>query len=97
MLVRLFDDGSLRLEEEAIFSSLKVVTSSVPKTINAKDSSILDLQGDYAWISCGWLKQQGRPAEDAWSAGFAAMLRYAQTKGWYDEARDRVRAHIQVE
>jgi hypothetical protein len=52
--------------------------------------------GDDVAISVQWLRQRTaeRPAE--WQDGFQKMLDYAATKGWMDDARTVVTAHVET-
>ena len=51
---------------------------------------------DHAWIDISALRTaSGRSGDAEWSSGFDAMIAYATTKGWVDEAGAAVRAHIE--
>jgi hypothetical protein len=41
-------------------------------------------------------RMAGREADEAWQAGFAAMLGYARSKGWLTADGSQLRAHIEV-
>ena len=56
-----------------------------------------DLDGDDdVMVRIAWLRAEaaGRVAPD-WEEGFTGMLDYAERKGWLDEERHAVRAHIE--
>jgi len=51
---------------------------------------------NHLWIDIAFVRELAGAAADAeWAARFDAMLAYADTKGWIDEAAGRVEAHIQ--
>ena len=56
---------------------------------------------NHLWIDIAFVRELADTAKlesgvDAeWEAQFRAMLDYAASKGWIDEAADRVEAHIQ--
>ncbi|HEU5270783.1 MAG TPA: hypothetical protein VFU36_12725 [Jatrophihabitans sp.] len=37
----------------------------------------------------------GRDADASWNEGFAAMLRYAQSRGWLSDDGSEIRAHLE--
>ena len=51
---------------------------------------------NHLWIDIAFVRQLAGDAADAeWVAQFDGMLAYANSKGWIDEAANRVEAHIQ--
>lgn len=50
------------------------------------------LAGDHVQVSTSWLRAQA--PDEEWLEGLAAMLDYAASKGWTDEERTWVRAHV---
>ena len=51
-------------------------------------------EGDDVWINVDALTAGERSAE--WTTGFEEMLAYAESKGWTDAERARIRAHVEV-
>jgi hypothetical protein len=51
---------------------------------------------EIAWIKIAWLRQhaQGRVQPD-WSERFAAMLKYAERKGWLSDDKQSVSGHCE--
>jgi hypothetical protein len=55
------------------------------------------LDGDHAWITVdAVVALAGRPDDDEWRAGLDGMVAYAREKGFWDEASDAIRAHIEA-
>ena len=53
------------------------------------------LEGEHLWVPVQWLEAQGLEHDARWSENLAAMLRYADGKGWVDHNRKAVRAHVE--
>ena len=55
-----------------------------------------ELDGDDVLVRVAWLRDAaaGRVTEE-WEQGFAAMLAYAERKGWLERAGTAVRAHVE--
>jgi len=50
----------------------------------------------HAWIDIQALRDATGRSDDAeWSSGFDAMIAYATSKGWVDQAGAAVRAHVE--
>jgi hypothetical protein len=86
-------DNTVTLDEPADFKAFKVVVAS-------GDGGGLFSVGrlahrDTAWINAEAVRTLAAgAATPAWEEGFAAMLAYAQTKGWLDAAGD-IQAHVE--
>ena len=54
------------------------------------------LDGDHAWIDTGAVVAlAGDEADDAWHAGFDAMLDHARAQGFLSDDGRRIRAHLE--
>ena len=86
-------DKEVRLNEPGDFKGFKVV-------VETGDGSGLFAVGRLAHRDTAWIQADAvrRLAGDAvtpeWESGFAAMLDYAKTKGWLDDAGD-IQAHVE--
>jgi hypothetical protein len=86
-------DNAVTLADADDFKGFKVVVES-------GDGSGLFSVGrlahrDTAWISANAVRTLAAgAATPAWEEGFAAMLAYAETKGWLDGAGD-IQAHVE--
>lgn len=51
---------------------------------------------DHVWVPIAWVRSQaaGRVG-DGWAGDFDAMVGYARSKGWLNEAGDAIAAHIE--
>ncbi|HEU5302454.1 MAG TPA: hypothetical protein VFW06_09495 [Acidimicrobiia bacterium] len=60
------------------------------------DAAAGRLEGDDAWIAVDAVRRMavGRVSE-GWDADLEAMLGYARSKGWLDEAGHAIRAHVE--
>jgi hypothetical protein len=60
------------------------------------DAAAGRLEGDDAWITVDAIRRlaSGR-VQPGWDDEFSAMLDYARTKGWLDEATHALQAHIE--
>ena len=88
-------DSAVTLDEPDDFKGFKVVVAS-------GDGGGLFSVGrlahrDTAWINANAVRARaGAAATPTCEDGFAAMLAYAQTKGWLDAAGD-IQAHVEWE
>ena len=86
-------DKEVRLNEPGDFKGFKVV-------VETGDGNGLFAVGRLAHRDTAWIQADAvrRLAGDAvtpeWESGFAAMLDYAKTKGWLDDAGD-IQAHVE--
>ncbi len=62
------------------------------------DAAAGRLEAEHAWIGVDAIRRlaAGRVG-DSWDADFEAMLGYARSKGWFDEAGHAIRAHVEWE
>ncbi len=55
------------------------------------------MDGDHAWIDTGAIVAlAGDAADDAWHAGFEAMVDYARSKGFLAEDGSAIRGHLEA-
>jgi len=86
-------DQDVRLDDPGDFKGFKVVVES-------GDGSGLFAVGRLAHRDTAWIQAEavrrlaGDDATPDWETGFAAMLDYAKTKGWLDDAGD-IQAHVE--
>lgn len=52
--------------------------------------------GEDVAINVQWLRARTAEHPAEWQEGFQQMLEYASTKGWMDEARTVVMAHVEA-
>jgi hypothetical protein len=52
--------------------------------------------GEDVAINVRWLRQRTAEHPAEWQEGFQKMLDYAATRGWMDEARTVVMAHVET-
>ncbi|GGJ35185.1 hypothetical protein [Streptomyces brasiliensis] len=52
--------------------------------------------GEHVWIPAELLRTlAGRAVDSDWEASLSGMIAYALSRGWYDERRGAVRAHLE--
>jgi 3-hydroxy-9,10-secoandrosta-1,3,5(10)-triene-9,17-dione monooxygenase reductase component len=96
------DGQKARLVEPYEFAGFDVVASDPAPTAAAwaRLDSLLRTEtagyvlGSDVAISVEWLRAAGHSTDPAWLAGFNAMLDYAHTRQWLDDARTFVTAHV---
>ena len=95
-------DAGTELNEPDNFQGFSV---EVPAEVSAETLAALvhrsglgelDADGGHFHVNIDSVRRlaTGRGGSD-WDAGFDAMIAYARTKGWVDNARNTVRAHIE--
>jgi hypothetical protein len=65
--------------------------AEIDRLLQAHDTGRID--GDEVLVNVAWLKSQA-PDDSSWTAGFEAMLAYADSKGWVSAGGTAIRAHI---
>jgi hypothetical protein len=101
MDVCLFPDGNVTLQAAENFRAFKVL-SFVPR---AKLKELLqrgtvpllihETRNDHLWVDVGAVRAASPLANDqAWQAGFAAMIEQARKFGWVSE-RNEICAHVE--
>jgi hypothetical protein len=51
---------------------------------------------DHVWVSIDRVRELAAGAvDDSWAGAFAAMLAYAETKGWLSDDGGALRAHVE--
>ena len=100
MYIHVTSKLDLSLVEPDNFRQFKVVVDADRKSI-AEVRKAFSAAGEMAdhetcWVSQGWLMaHSGRSAAKDWLSGFAAMLDYAQKKGWIEPGTANIRAHVE--
>jgi hypothetical protein len=98
MIIHIDAEGSVRLDEPDTFTSFSVRAPGL-----AVDEVVETLAGDgyscddeHVWVAISRLHTLGDAAGgESWRAGCDGMLEYAASKGWIDESRNAVRAHLE--
>ena len=98
MIVRVHPDGRLTLDDADTFTAFSVAAPGLEAeaiaAAFADDGEIRD--ADHVWISIARLHALGdRHGGPGWREGCDGMLAFAKRKGWVDEAKGLVRAHIE--
>jgi hypothetical protein len=52
------------------------------------------VDGEYAWLSVGYLRTAGAAAGEEWTRGFDTMIDFARGHGWLSTDGRTVRAHV---
>lgn len=85
-------DGSLHIEEPDNF---KAFSFRVPIGATLEDVDAVRFDGEHAWISQRHLKDwPPRRSDQDWQNKLNAMIDYARSKAWVDEATQAIRAHV---
>ncbi|MCQ3809065.1 MAG: hypothetical protein KTV68_00765 [Acidimicrobiia bacterium] len=89
---------TITLEDESNFREFHVaIDGDVAAAVAAFGGRAAASERDnHLWIDIAFVRDLAGDAADAeWQAQFDGMLAYANSKGWIDEAANRVEAHIQ--
>lgn len=90
------DRGQVVLADARTFDSFHVVRPSdvppEPFATALQEQGAGRLVEDHVQVSTAWLRAQA--PDDAWLSKLDAMVDYAFGKGWTDEERTWVRAHV---
>jgi hypothetical protein len=97
MYVNLDAAGQATLKEPRVLDDFKVVAlgrdAELLRPADFAELGQLEAGGGHVWVDRAWLRSAG-PADADWQAKLAAVIAYAETKGWCDAA-GRIRAHIE--
>lgn len=98
MIVHVHSDGRLTLDEADTFTSFSVLAPDLEldaiEAAFADDGEVRD--PDHVWISVARLHALGdRHGGSGWREACDGMIAFATSKGWVDEAKGLVRAHIE--
>lgn len=98
MIVHVHEDSSITLDDPDTFTAFSVTAPGLEfeQVIAAFGADAKVGDGDHLWISIPRLHELGsvHGASD-WRKGCDGMLAFAASKGWVDEDRQQVRAHIE--
>ena len=89
---------AITLEDAGNFQEFHVaIDGDVAAAVAAFDGRAAASERDnHLWIDIAFVRELAGDAADAeWEAQFDGMLAYANSKGWIDEAANRVEAHLQ--
>ena len=88
--ITLEDSGNFREFHVAIDGDVAAAVAAFAGRASASQ------RDNHLWIDIAFVRELAAGAADAqWQAQFDGMLAYADSKGWIDEAANRVEAHIQ--
>ena len=91
MRLRIAADGAVALEEPAEFRRFSILRHPAAPAVAG-----VRMEGAHGWVAPAALRRLSPHAGDAeWEAGFAAMLDFAQGRGWVDAA-GALRAHLEA-
>ena len=98
MIVHIDSDGAITLDDADTFTAFAIAAPDLDGAAIARaigtDGEMRDT--DHVWISIERLHALGDAHGGTdWRAGCDGMIAFATSKGWVDEARGLVRAHIE--
>ena len=92
--------SEIALEDADNFAALSVrCASDVDRTGKLADrlaDAAERIDAGHAWLRPDWLRRQ-RQDDVEWNNRLDAMIAYAASKGWVDEATGAVRAHVETD
>lgn len=98
MIVHVHADTRITLDEPDRFTEFCVRAPglAVDQVLAAFGPDATEGEDEHVWISIARLHALGEThGGPDWRKGCDSMLEYATSKGWVDEARQRVRAHVE--
>ena len=98
MKIRIEEDGRVLVEDMDDLGSLAVESALAPQRIatlpQCQSHAIARAEAGALWIRIGFLVQSYQGTRADWRAAFDRTLDYAAGRGWVDQGRTMVRAHI---
>ena len=97
-MIVITERGEARLGDVANLKAFKLVAVDRDGGFDAAAQALQGagyIMDGAGWIHVDCLRCHSAPSDEAWCAGFEAMLQFARSKGWYDETRNAIRAHIE--
>lgn len=98
MIVHIHADASVTLDDPDTFSAFAVEagTQPVAQIVAALGEDAKAGEDEHIWIAISRLHELGAiHGGEGWRAGCDAMIQFATSKGWVDEASAFVRAHVE--
>ncbi len=98
MIVHVHLDSSITLDDPDSFTAFSVSAPGLEfgQVVAAFGADAKARDDDHVWISISRLHELGSVHGDAdWRNGCDGMMAFAASKGWVDEERQLVRAHIE--
>lgn len=98
MVIHIHEDARITLDDADTFTAFSV---QAPGRSSAEAAALFgaDAQArdeDHLWVSIARLRALGRAHGSLeWQRGCDGMLSYAGSKGWVDDEKRMVRAHIE--
>ena len=90
--------GETGLAEADDFTRFHVAApgASASEVVAVLGDDARPLGDDHVWVSVDAVRRWAAPTAGAgWDDGFAKMLDYAASKGWTDDDRTHIQAHIE--
>lgn len=93
------DSGAVQLLEPEVLNRFHArsrgTAAQVADTLGA-ERGYASSKADHVFVSIETLKSLADKVPEGWSKGFEAMIAYAASKGWVDDAGTHVEAHIEA-
>ncbi len=89
--------GEVTIHDPDVFTSFQVeapaatTTAEVSKMLGTPEAD----QEAHVWVRIDQIRQLAGQSTPAWNEGFQAMINYASTKGWTNQAATMLLAHIE--
>ena len=88
------EGGRVALEEAADLAGFKVVVRGGDPTALAEVGRLIGR--DYAWIHMDAVRRLASgQVGPSWEHDFVAMIDFARTRGWIDDERCEIQAHVE--
>lgn len=101
MKIILGSDAAAELHDPGNFTAFSIAAPAdlpageLGSLVRRSGIGALDDDGSHVHVGIEAIRALAAGRTDGgWDAGFDAMISYARTKGWVDDAADTVRAHV---
>ena len=98
MYITISTDGTVSLEDADVFAAFEVCQSGLDResvlAALGDRGAVADESGHVFVAKNAVVGLADRAGDAGWEAGFAAMVGYAESKGWMDTTGEMIKAHI---
>ena len=98
MIIEVDPTTGATIEDAAVFTGFNATSTTDDKDVVGAAMGAAGHAADddaHVWVSADWIR--ATVAGDAeWTAGFDAMVAFARSKGWMNDAGTHILAHIEI-
>jgi hypothetical protein len=98
MIINVDLSAGASVDDPAVFTAFNAISSTDDKDAVGAAMGVAGHAADdagHVWVSAEWIRATVA-GDGEWLAGFDAMVAFAESKGWMNEAGTHIKAHIEV-